>query len=80
VQRVLALQAGGGGVHHLERPAHAAFDRRDEELLLRPEEPEDVRLRDPGGLRDRLGRAAVEPVRGELDQCRLEDLVPALRR
>ena len=59
VQGLLALQAGRGRLHHLERPAHAALDRRGEELLLRPEEAEDVGLRDPDRPGDRLGRAAV---------------------
>src|SRR5206468_1119825 len=79
LKRLLAFQAGGCRVHHLERPAQAALDRRHEELLLRAEEAEDVRLRDPGSPGDCLGRAAVEPMSGELDERRLEDLVAALR-
>ena len=78
MERLLALEAGGGGVEHLERPAQAALHRRHEQLLLRAEEAEDVGLRDPDRLRDRLGRAAVEPVLRELDERGLEDLVPAL--
>ena len=44
----------------LERLAEAARDDGDEELLLRPEEPEDVRLRDAGPPGDLLGRGAVQ--------------------
>ena len=43
-----------------------AADARDEELLLRAEEAEEVGLRDPGPLGDRLRRRAVVAGRGEL--------------
>ena len=65
MESFLAFQPGRGRLHHLERPAHAALDRRGEELLLRPEEPEHIGLRDPDRPGDCLGGAAVEPVRGE---------------
>src|SRR6185312_11951373 len=50
------------------------------ELLLRPEEPEQVGLRDAGPAGDVLGRGAVEAALGELHHRRLEDLVLPLRR
>ena len=67
-------------MEHVQGPAHAAFNGGDEELLLRAEEPEDVRLGDPDRSRDRIGRAAVEPMCRELDERRFEDLVPPLGR
>ena len=78
VQGLFALEAGRGRLHHLERAAHAALDRRGEELLLRPEEAKDVGLGDPDRPGDCLGRAAVEPVRGELHERGLENLLAAL--
>ena len=65
-------------LEELERLAEAAGDDRREELLLRAEEPEHVRLRDPGPPGDVLGRGAVEPARGELLERRVEDLLAAL--
>src|SRR4029453_19452498 len=56
-----------GLLERLERLAEAARDDADEELLLRPEEPEDVRLRDACPGRDDLGRGSVQPVLGELE-------------
>jgi hypothetical protein len=78
VERLFASQAAGGGLHHLERPLHAALDRGHEKLLLRAEEPEDVGLRDPGRAGDRLRRAAFEAAGRELGQGGLEDLLPPL--
>ena len=74
-QCLLARQAGGRRPKHLERPAHAALDRGDEELLLGAEEAEDVGLGDPDGLRDRLRRTPDQPPGSELDQGRFEDLL-----
>src|SRR5712691_1470741 len=77
VERLLPGEPGGGFAEHLERLLEAALARRDEELLLRPEEPEQVRLRDPDAPGDGVGRRAGEAVLGELDQRRLEDLLTA---
>ena len=49
-----------------------------EELLLRAEEAEDVRLRDAGPLGDGLRRGPVEPALGELHERCIEDLVAPL--
>ena len=43
-----------------------ALDGREEELLLRVEQAEEVRLRDAGVAGDRVGRGAVQAVLGEL--------------
>src|ERR687885_1180295 len=59
VERVFAPLTLGRALERLQRLAHAARDGRLEELLLRPEEPEDVRLRDAGRLRNRLGGGAM---------------------
>ena len=53
---LLAPQALGGALEELERVAVAAADGRDVEALLRPEEPEEVRLGDTRPLGDVLGR------------------------
>jgi hypothetical protein len=58
--------------------AEAAVADGDEERLLRPEEAEDVRLRDAGAAGDVLGRRSVEPALGELLERRLEDLLVPL--
>ena len=60
------MLADSGRAHRLERLVHAAGAAREEELLLRPEEAEDVRLRDAGAPRDVLGGRAVQPALGEL--------------
>ena len=44
----------------LQRVAQAALDGRQEQLLLRPEQPEQVWLRDPGAARDVLRGRAVQ--------------------
>ena len=68
----------GRPLEHLERLAEAAGDDGLEELLLRPEEPEDVGLRDAGPAGDVLGRGPGKPALGELDERRVEDLLAAL--
>ena len=78
LERRLAGLADGGLAHRLERLGHAARGARQEELLLRAEEAEDVRLRDAGPLGDVLGGRAVEPARGELVAGGLEDLLAPL--
>jgi hypothetical protein len=52
----------------------------EEELLLRAEEAEDVRLRDAGAAGDVLGGRAVQAADRELDAGRLDDLLAAARR
>jgi hypothetical protein len=80
-QRVLAARALRRPLHQLERLAEAPRDDCEVQLLLRAEEPEDVRLRDARPLRDLLGRGAVEAVLGEDDQRGVEDvLAPGLLR
>ena len=78
MQRLLAPLALGRALEDLERLAEAARDDGDEELLLRPEEPEDVRLRDARPAGDLVGRGAVEPALGEHLQRRVEDLLAPL--
>ena len=48
------------------RPLEAVADDREEQLPLRPEQLEQVRLRDADGASDRLGRRADVAARGEL--------------
>src|SRR5207302_11508570 len=55
-------------------------DVRLVQLLLGPEEAEEVGLRDAGPPGYVLGRRALEAALGELDQGRVEDVVLALRR
>ena len=59
-QRLLAGLALGRLLEGLARLGEAALDRRDEELLLRAEEAEEVRLRDAGLAGDLVGRGAGE--------------------
>src|SRR2546430_3498861 len=66
VESVVAALSLGGALERLQRLAHAACDGGLEELLLRPEEPEDVRLRDAGPLCDLLRGRAVQAAGGEL--------------
>ena len=79
-QRLLAAQVAGGVAEELERLLHAALDGRDEELLLRPEEPEEVRLRDAGRRGDVLGRRAVEAAARERGLRRGEHRLAPLGR
>jgi len=74
----LAPQPLGSALEEHERVAEAAADGCDVELLLRPEEAEEVRLGDACALRDVLGRRAFEAAVGELDEGRVEDRVLAL--
>ena len=73
LERVRAGRAGSGGTERVERPCEAVVDDGDEELLLRPEEAEEVGLRDARAARDRVGGRAVEPAQRELDVRGLED-------
>ena len=66
-----------GLLEDLEHVAEAAPDGLEEELLLRAEEAEDVRLRDAGPAGDVLGGRAVQPADRELDPGRLDDLLAA---
>src|SRR5438094_3491695 len=75
VEGFLAALAGGGFLEELERLAQAAPDDLDVELLLRAEEAEEVRLRDAGPPRDRVGRRAVEPVLPKFLERRYQDLL-----
>ena len=77
VQRLLAALSLRRPLEHLERLAEAAGDDGHEELLLRPEEPEHVGLRDAGAAGDVLGRGSVEAALGELRVRRVEDLLAA---
>ena len=52
----------------------------EEERLLGPEQPHDVRLRDAGALGDAVGRRAVEATARELDRgCRRDLRAPLIR-
>src|SRR4051812_21671958 len=75
VESFLAALAGRGFLEELERLAQAAPDDLDVELLLRAEEAEEVRLRDAGPPRDRVGRRSMEPVLSELLERPREDLL-----
>jgi hypothetical protein len=76
VQRLLAALALRRALEELQRLAEAAGDARLEQLLLRAEEAEEVRLRDAGPTGDVLrGRALVAEL-GKLDERRVEDCVP----
>ena len=77
MERLLAALALGRPLERLERLAEAAGDGRLEELLLRAEEAEHVRLRDAGASRDLLGRRAVQAALGELVEGGVEDVRPA---
>ena len=79
MQGLFAALALGRPLEELERLAEAAADRGLEELLLRPEEAEEVGLRDAGPPGDVLGGRAFEPALGELDQRRVEDVVLPFR-
>ena len=82
VQRVHPLLPAGGIGEDLVEMVDRAPRRREVELLLRAEEPEEVRLRDAGRPRDVLGRGAVQALDGELvrggDQDGLAALVGGL--
>ena len=80
VERLLTLLAGGGFLEELQGLAQAAPDDLEVELLLRAEEPEEIRLRDADSAGNRVGRRAVEPVLAELLERRDEDLLAPLRR
>ena len=60
VERLFAGLPGRGLAERLERAREARVHDRDEELLLRAEEPEEVRLGDTGRAGDRVGRGAVQ--------------------
>jgi hypothetical protein len=80
LERLLATLALGRPLEQLERLAEAAGYGRLEELLLRPEQAEEVGLGDAGPPGDVLGRGALEAVVGELDEGCVENLVPPCRR
>ena len=65
---------GEDGVEVIDR----ALGGRQVELLLRPEEAEQVGLRDAGRAGDVLGRGAVQPLDGELVRRGVEDRGAAL--
>src|SRR5262249_9720656 len=78
LERGLAALALGGPLEDLERlPEAARLDRR-EELALRAEQSKDVGLRDAGPPGDVLRGRPVQALLGELDERRIEDLLPAL--
>src|SRR5919109_1433615 len=79
-QRFLAFQTCGGRLEHLQRLGQATLYCGDEELLLRPEEAEEVRLRDAGASRDLVGRRSVQSALREEVLCGPEDRLPALLR
>jgi hypothetical protein len=54
-------EPAGRLTEHLQRLGEAPLDGGEVELLLRPEQAEEVRLRDPRASRDLVGRRAVEP-------------------
>ncbi len=65
VHRVLAGEVTHGVDEGLANPAEAVGHEREEQRLLGREEPEEVRLADPGGAGDVLGRGAVVATLGE---------------
>ena len=69
---------GRGVREHLVQMLDRPLRGRQVELLLRPEEPEQVRLRDAGCAGDVLGRGAVEAFRSELRRRRVEHRDAAL--
>jgi hypothetical protein len=78
MERLLAPLALGRPLEHLERLPEAAVHGGREEELLRAEEAEEVRLRDPRPAGDVLRGGALEPPLGELDEGGVEDVVAAL--
>jgi hypothetical protein len=66
-------------LEELERLAETAADDGLEELLLRPEQAEHVRLRDPSLRRDRLRGRAGEAAPRELVQRGVEDCLTPFR-
>src|SRR5207248_10330220 len=80
LEGLLATLALGRALEHLERLAEAPGNRRLVQLLLRPEETEQVGLGDAGPPGDVLGRGALVAALGELDQRRVETVGPPLRR
>src|SRR6266516_1869369 len=78
LERVLPAFPLGGPLEDLERLPEAARDACLEELLLRTEEAEHVRLRDAGLLRDRLRGGTVEAARCELLERRVEHRLASL--
>ena len=74
--------SGAAAAASAERPRRPARRQRsdagEEQLLLGAEQPEQVRLRDAGLARDRLGRGAVVAALGEVPQRDREDLLAAL--
>src|SRR5215217_7301351 len=66
LERVLAALPGRRVLEDPKRLVEALPRRREVELLLRPEEAEQVRLRDPRAACDCIRRSAVEPAEGEL--------------
>jgi len=75
LQCVLAPLALGRPLELLERLPEAPGDDRGEQVLLRPEQTEDVGLGDAGAASDVLGRGTVEPVLGEHREGGVEDLL-----
>ena len=78
LERLLAGLPGGRILEHLEGLGEAERDRSQVQVLLRPEEPEEVGLRNPGAPGDLVGRGAVEAPLREQVQRDVEDLVAAL--
>src|SRR5206468_748236 len=76
LERLLAALPFGRPLEELERLAEATGDHGLEELLLRPEQPEDVGLGDAGTRGDRLRGGAVEPALRKLLERRVEDAPP----
>ena len=75
VQSFFAALALGGLLEHLERLAEATGDRSLEEFLLRPEQAEQIGLRDAGALGDVLCRRSFEAaIRGLEPDWTLPDL------
>ena len=80
LEDVLRVESGGPGLPTalLESPAgpiEAIPDGREEQVLLGPEQLEQVGLGYTGPASDQLGRGACEPTRGELDGRGRDDLV-----
>ena len=74
-----ARDVGAAAVLEREPGAgEAAPDDREEEVLLRPEQLEDVRLRDAGPPGDRLGGRADQPAVRELLGRRCDDRFASL--
>jgi hypothetical protein len=78
VQGFLAGAAPGRLLERVERAFETALDDREEQVLLRVEQAEQVGLRDPDASGDRVGGRAVQSTVRELLHRGAQDLLAAL--